>query len=256
MNTSHSGARRAFTLIELLVVIAIISILAAILFPVFGRARENARKTSCLSNLKQIGLGLQQYMQDNDSAYPLAAYTASNGGKLRWADAIQTYTKSRQLFLCPSASEKLRSKTWFDGAAGVYGGYGYNYQYLGNGRPTVLFSANDSQITAPSQTVAVADTQGADFENRPGAEGSYTIDPPLTSGRGSGKASGFYADGAQCGGVNGCRSTPASHHLELGNYLFADGHAKAMRLSQIDDFDGNGAKDNGFWNGRADALSN
>ena len=250
------ASRPAFTLVELLVVIAIISILAAILFPVFARARENARKTSCLSNVKQMGLALTQYVQDYDNAYPLASYTATNGVKLRWADAIQPYAKSRQLFLCSSAPETMRSKTWFDGTAGVYGGYGYNYQYLGNGRSSVLFSARDSQITAPAQTIAVADTQGANFENAPGVAGSYTIDPPIVTARGSGKASNFYADGGECGGAWNCRSVPAARHLELVNVLFADGHAKAQRLNRLDDFNGDGTLDNGFWNGVADASVN
>src|SRR5690606_14073104 len=72
MKTTLSPQKRGFTLIELLVVIAIIAILAAILFPVFARARENARRTSCLSNLKQIGLGVMQYVQDYDEMYPRA----------------------------------------------------------------------------------------------------------------------------------------------------------------------------------------
>ena len=99
---NHKG----FTLIELLVVIAIIAILASILFPVFARARENARRSSCLSNLKQIGLGLEQYKQDNDSRYPGSYYynngTTSGGGYTQWTGQVQPYVKSLQIFVCPS----------------------------------------------------------------------------------------------------------------------------------------------------------
>lgn len=100
--------RNAFTLIELLVVIAIISVLAAILFPVFARARENARRASCMSNLKQIGLGIMQYTQDYDERYPTyrvpdasSNYAADPYG---WVDSIQPYVKSYQLFQCPTES--------------------------------------------------------------------------------------------------------------------------------------------------------
>ena len=83
--------KSAFTLIELLVVIAIIAILASILFPVFGRARENARRASCQSNLKQMALGLKQYTQDYDEKFPLAANSANNtaGYASAWAPSIQ-----------------------------------------------------------------------------------------------------------------------------------------------------------------------
>jgi prepilin-type N-terminal cleavage/methylation domain-containing protein/prepilin-type processing-associated H-X9-DG protein len=91
--------RQAFTLVELLVVIAIIAMLAAILFPVFGRARENARRSSCLSNLKQIGLGIAQYTQDYDERLPFSGSTASGG---RWAARIGAYVKSTAIFTCPS----------------------------------------------------------------------------------------------------------------------------------------------------------
>src|SRR5690606_20820347 len=136
---------KGFTLIELLVVIAIISILAAILFPVFARARENARRASCLSNLKQIGLGFMMYVQDYDEHFPLAlwqktgTFGASVGSEpsnyvapatldlskpsgtfvvnrgngsahlYSWMDFIFPYVKSVQLFACPSFSVKNSS---------------------------------------------------------------------------------------------------------------------------------------------------
>lgn len=124
----HNFKKGGFTLIELLVVIAIIAILAAILFPVFGRARENSRRTSCLSNLKQIGLGFAQYTQDFDERYPLPMHNfRGTGGPLvqtvagtpgttyittdgnnpsgnffSWMDAVYPYIKSTQIFTCPS----------------------------------------------------------------------------------------------------------------------------------------------------------
>jgi prepilin-type N-terminal cleavage/methylation domain-containing protein len=96
--------KSAFTLIELLVVIAIIAILAAILFPVFGRARENARRSSCQSNLKQIGLGLMQYTQDYDENTTPARVGENTATSIRlaWPVLVQPYIKSTQLFVCPS----------------------------------------------------------------------------------------------------------------------------------------------------------
>ncbi len=109
MRKGWEHSRRGFTLIELLVVIAIIAILAAILFPVFARARENARKSSCQSNLKQQGLGLLQYLQDFDERFPPRM---DDGGyydvTARWnvqsyyKSLIMPYVKSTQLFACPS----------------------------------------------------------------------------------------------------------------------------------------------------------
>jgi prepilin-type N-terminal cleavage/methylation domain-containing protein/prepilin-type processing-associated H-X9-DG protein len=98
--------RSAFTLIELLVVIAIIAILAAILFPVFAQAREKARQSSCLSNQKQMGLAIMQYVQDADETFPQAYYypndSTSAGGYNHWSGIVQPYVKNEGIFVCPS----------------------------------------------------------------------------------------------------------------------------------------------------------
>ena len=100
----HSRNSRAFTLIELLVVIAIISIIASILFPVFARARENARRASCMSNLKQMALGMMMYVQDYDETFPRAhVYLNGSSTATFWWKTIQPYTNSKQLFYCPSS---------------------------------------------------------------------------------------------------------------------------------------------------------
>ncbi|HEX8463718.1 MAG TPA: DUF1559 domain-containing protein [Abditibacterium sp.] len=112
---SLRSSRSGFTLIELLVVIAIIAILASILFPVFGRARENARRASCQSNLKQIGLAFVQYSQDYDEYSPAAATrtvsATSNTGRRSWPTVLMPYVKSTQIFVCPSASATREAKT-------------------------------------------------------------------------------------------------------------------------------------------------
>lgn len=114
---------RGFTLIELLVVIAIIAILAAILFPVFAQARENARRASCQSNLKQIGLGVMQYMQDYDELVPIVCsqdislwanlspatsffnQVNAQSNHWGWAEIVQPYIKSQQVYVCPSQTD-------------------------------------------------------------------------------------------------------------------------------------------------------
>ena len=126
-NTNVKAVAKAFTLIELLVVIAIIAILAAILFPVFAKARENARRSSCQSNLKQIGLGFLQYAQDNDEQLPnqtlnTASDYSTNVGS--WIYKIQPYIKSWQLMKCPSAPDSTGASAPVGDSDGSYFGNG------------------------------------------------------------------------------------------------------------------------------------
>ena len=148
---SISKTRSAFTLIELLVVIAIIAILAAILFPVFARARENARRSSCQSNMKQMGLGIVQYTQDYDEKYPMG-YTHLNnsggaGGYRHWTAMTLPYTKSLQIFVCPSAKEGGLAPTSFVG------------DNMGQGAPTGQTSQATPAIGAEGPFPAGQDRQ-------------------------------------------------------------------------------------------------
>ncbi len=104
--------RTGFTLIELLVVIAIIAILAAILFPVFARARERARQTSCLSNVRQLSLAMIMYVQDHNERFHLSQYTLPDTApESAWFRAIMPYVRNEQLFICPSDGE-TNSAQW------------------------------------------------------------------------------------------------------------------------------------------------
>lgn len=243
--------RKAFTLIELLVVIAIIATLAAILFPVLAKAKEAAKRTVCINHIRELGMAVSMYTTDNEG-YPHMSSPSTTSPRTRWADYIYQYVNDEKIFNCPSAPLEIFGKRFAHNQAKLYGGYGYNYQYLGNTR--LQFTAIESSISAPSETIAIADTNGVRRDNNTIGGGEYTIDPPITSSRGSGKPSGFYGDGSECGsGPHGCRSTPGGRHNRFISVVFCDGHAKAMKLSVIDDMNGDGQLDNGWWNGAADS---
>lgn len=247
--------RNAFTLIELLIVISIIAILAAILFPVIAQAKVAAKRTSAVSNLRQLSVAVTLYVMDNE-AYPMHSSVGVVPSR-RWADNLLVYTKSEDIFVPPLAQTATIDRVWAHTASHPkprkWGGYGYNYQYLGNSRsatllnPNLPFTAMESMIEFPAQTIAVSDSQGG--KSLSGAVGgTYVIDPPLGSDRGSGRGL-FYELGSQP--MN--RALPAERYAGKVTVAFCDGHARTMTRKQMDDSNGDGIEDNGYYNGAFDA---
>jgi prepilin-type N-terminal cleavage/methylation domain-containing protein/prepilin-type processing-associated H-X9-DG protein len=219
-------ARRAFTLIELLVVIAIIAILAAILFPVFARARENARRASCLSNLKQIGLGVMMYTQDYDEKYPPTYITTTqnpsptgakpwSNGVWFWEEIIYPYTKSTQIYFCPSANVTTTTPYEYN--------YGANQLVL---YPTPISMAS---VTSAAGTYMIMDAGGYD---------PSPVAGPGGTGKGVLASNGWrYLPGAYKNAGVACLAGQTytadcqseGRHFDGVNMAFADGHAKWLK---------------------------
>ena len=192
--------RRGFTLIELLVVIAIIAILAAILFPVFAKAREKARQSSCLSNFKQLALACLSYSQDYDEQ--MANLGDNIGGTVYWwwVDKVGPYVKNTQVLYCPS----------YKGGYGI----GYNAQissYWGAAKGLGSF-------VRPAENIMLAETSGATRGNVDYAGGCYGV------------CAGFGAAATRAAFVNGppTSGSAAVRHNEGANFAYIDGHAKWM----------------------------
>ena len=237
MQNTHIKTRRgAFTLVELLVVIAIIGILAAILFPVFARARENARRSSCSSNLKQIGLGLMQYLQDNDGTFPVTYYDTtdnefkpqgSQGGYT--ATAIYPYTKSAAIWRCPSQKAAFfpRYQIYADEPIGSIPyerrmNYAINW-YIISRNANAAEPVSEAIVPFPSEIIALAEAGG--------------VNPDPNDVRPSNTLNDLWTMVYAGPGEGGCSLSDyhcrrqSSPHFDGANYLFCDGHVKYLPLA-------------------------
>jgi prepilin-type N-terminal cleavage/methylation domain-containing protein/prepilin-type processing-associated H-X9-DG protein len=230
--------KRAFTLIELLVVIAIIAILAAILFPVFAKAREAARATSCKSNLKQIVTAAMMYTQDYDEKLvaswdgyinPSTAVAGANNTSY-WMGFILPYTKNHAIYQCPSFSTPVENNRLNP----QFGSYGHSHNFLGWGLANTPGLAD---VQSPAETIYFAERpqrSWAQFLANPDDDtvltkrndGDCTACVRAYTQCSGCPAGGPYGMGACCSGV-----TVGAVHSGMCNIAFLDGHVKAMRPS-------------------------
>ena len=227
---SAAGRKRpGFTLIELLMVIAIISLLAAILFPVFVRARENARRATCQSNLKQMSLGILQYVQDDDEYYPLWSQCVNGNtcsGSNGWVRAIQSYVKNEEIFQCPSELTPPGPGLAAANPATNESDYFYNFNIGGNANNDSMGQSRPSSLFVyTADTIMVGD-------NRSGGEYIYANCPPVNSCENSTLDGQNYYQYGTSGNI--VDPTAPTRHMNSGaNYGFADGHVKFLQPTVV-----------------------
>ncbi len=216
--------RRAFTLIELLVVIAIIAILAAILFPVFAKAREKARQSSCSSNVKQLSLAFLQYAQDYDETFPHVYDDGlAPGGALRiiWADKIYPYAKNRQVYACPSANPNMApAGGWPDSLRGT------RYQMcMTHVMPEGASNQGRrmAELVSVAETLMLAESSNAWWTHFCARHSTWGTGGPIISSNGRPALIGSLGE------------TTYGWHNEGSNVGFFDGHVKWMQITALAD---------------------
>ncbi len=211
---------RGFTLIELLVVIAIIAILAAILFPVFARAREKARQTSCLSNVKQWSLGIMMYAQDYDERLPITMEPDDHGGSIvlhMWFSGLDPYIRNEQIRWCPSDSD-------IGNDADLHGSYLMNGLLTVGGRPMHI-------AQKPAETILMAE-RAANWRNLPDNDPTDEFSPYYDLCYDSWEPNGSWSAGTIAWPPVFGELLDTERHNGGANYGFLDGHAKWMRWGE------------------------
>ncbi len=199
--------RRGFTLIEVLVVVAIIAILAAILFPVFAKARERARSAACLSNLRQLMMALSMYSSDNDCQLPYWQQTGPDGAII-WSQAVLPYVGTIDVYFCPSYGRPQEEGSPLEGSEYwgpthnylydlLYASYGYNAEYA--------YGSAARLYERPSDTLLIVETVFPGYEQF--SWGYFAAFPPSQGGQ----------------------PYVAGRHFDSANVVFVDGHAKLTR---------------------------